>query len=70
MVDVTHPDECADRQCHANGVVNASDVAFTKAQLGQSVAGSNFRTDANAAHGFINATEVALVKAAIRTALP
>ncbi|PYK85483.1 MAG: hypothetical protein DMF47_10110 [Verrucomicrobia bacterium] len=45
-----------------NGVVNATDVAQTKAQVGQPVTGSNFRTDVNAS-GIINATDVAIVKA-------
>jgi Dockerin type I domain len=44
-----------------NGVVNATDVAQTKAQVGQPVNGSNFRTDVNAS-GIINATDVAIVK--------
>ena len=45
-----------------NGVVNATDVAQTKAQVGQPVTSSNFRTDVNAS-GIINATDVAIVKA-------
>src|ERR1700730_10714935 len=45
-----------------NGVVNATDVAQTKAQVGQPVTSSNFRTDVNAT-GIINATDVAIVKA-------
>jgi len=47
---------------NGNGVVNATDVAQTKAQVGQSVTSSNFRTDVNAS-GIINATDVAIVKA-------
>jgi len=45
-----------------NGVVNATDVAQTKGQVGQPVTSSNFRTDVNAT-GIINATDVAIVKA-------
>jgi hypothetical protein len=45
-----------------NGVVNATDVAQTKGQVGQLVTSSNFRTDVNAS-GLINATDVAIVKA-------
>ena len=45
-----------------NGVVNATDVAQTKGQVGQPVTSSNFRTDVNAS-GIINATDVAIVKA-------
>jgi outer membrane protein assembly factor BamB len=47
---------------NGNGVVNATDVAQTKAQVGQPVTSSNFRTDVNAS-GIINATDVAIVKA-------
>jgi hypothetical protein len=45
-----------------NGVVNATDVAQTKAQVGQPVTSSNFRTDVNA-NGIINTSDVAIVKA-------
>jgi hypothetical protein len=47
---------------NGNGVVNATDVAQTKGQVGQPVTSSNFRTDVNAS-GIINATDVAIVKA-------
>ncbi|MGH8102684.1 MAG: dockerin type I domain-containing protein [Chthoniobacterales bacterium] len=46
---------------NGNGTVNAADVAQTKAQLGQAVTGSNFRTDVNA-NGTVNAADAALVK--------
>lgn len=46
---------------NGNGTVNAADVAQTKAQLGQTVTGSNFRTDVNA-NGTVNAADAALVK--------
>jgi Dockerin type I domain/Kelch motif/Galactose oxidase, central domain len=67
-IDVTIPMSVLIGDVNANGVVNASDVASTKAQLGQPVSGGNFRTDVNA-NGFINATDVSLVKAAVGTAL-
>ena len=54
---------------NGNGVVNASDVSQTKAQLGQSATGSNFRTDVNAS-GAVNATDVSQIKAKLGTALP
>ena len=44
-----------------NGTVNASDVSQAKAQIGQVVTGSNFRTDVNAS-GSINSTDVGLIK--------
>jgi hypothetical protein len=46
---------------NGNGTVNAADVAQTKAQLGQTVTESNFRSDVNA-NGTVNAADVALVK--------
>jgi len=54
---------------NGNATVNASDVALTKAQVGQAVSGSNFREDVNA-NGTISATDVALVKSKVGTALP
>ena len=54
---------------NGNAVVNASDVALTKAQVGQTVGGSNFREDVNA-NGTISAADVALVKSKVGTALP
>jgi hypothetical protein len=53
----------------ANRSVNASDVGQTKAQSGQPVTASNFRTDVNA-NGSINASDIGLVKARSGTALP
>src|SRR4029077_10922066 len=50
-------------------LVNSSDVALTKSQVGQPVTGSNFREDVNT-DGVINATDVALVKSDVGTALP
>jgi photosystem II stability/assembly factor-like uncharacterized protein len=46
---------------NGNGVVNASDVAQTKSQVGQIVGSTNFRADVNVS-GSITATDVALVK--------
>ena len=46
---------------NGNGTVNASDVAQTKSQIGQTVGSTNFRADVNAS-GTINATDVAIVK--------
>jgi hypothetical protein len=49
---------------NANSVVNASDVAQTKGQIGVAVTSANFRTDVNA-NGAVNGTDVALVKSHI-----
>ena len=54
---------------NANSVVNASDVALTKSQVGQPVTTSNFREDVNAG-GTISSTDVALVKSDVGTSLP
>jgi len=54
---------------NGNAVVNASDVALTKSQVGAAVSGSNFREDVNA-NGVINSVDVAQVKANVGTALP
>jgi len=54
---------------NGNRVVNAADVAQTKARLGQAADGTNFRSDVNA-NGSINAADVAIVKANLGTALP
>src|SRR5437016_1576603 len=54
---------------NGNAAVNASDVSLTKSQVGQPVAGSNFREDVNA-NGTISSTDVAQVKAKVGTALP
>ena len=54
---------------NGNASVNASDVALTKSQVGQTVGGSNFREDVNA-NGTISATDVALVKSDVGHSLP
>jgi hypothetical protein len=52
-----------------NGTVNASDVAQTKAQSGQTITNSNFREDVNG-NGVINASDVSLVKSKSGTGVP
>ena len=52
-----------------NGGVNASDVSQVKLQSGQTISGSNFRTDVNA-NGSINASDVSTVKLRSGTSLP
>lgn len=47
-----------------NGVVNASDIALTKAYAGQALAGEACRADVNASGG-VNATDVGMVKASV-----
>jgi FG-GAP-like repeat/Dockerin type I domain/FG-GAP repeat len=54
---------------NGNGTVNAADVAFAKAHLGQVVDGTNFRGDVNAS-GIINATDVSIIKSHLGTGLP
>ena len=54
---------------NGNAIVNASDVALTKSQVGMPVGSSNFREDVNAS-GTITATDVAIVKSKVGTALP
>jgi hypothetical protein len=49
---------------NGNGVVNASDVAETKAQSGQPATNINFRTDVTVS-GVTNATDIGVVKAQI-----
>ena len=46
---------------NGNGIVNSSDVAQTKGQIGLPVTSANFRTDVNAS-GAINSTDAAIVK--------
>jgi len=54
---------------NGNATVNATDVALTKAQVGQPVTGTNFREDVNA-NGTISSTDVAIVKSDVGTSLP
>lgn len=54
---------------NGNGAVNASDVAQTKAQVGQPITSGNFRSDVNA-NGTVNASDVAIVKSQVGTSLP
>ena len=53
----------------ANGSVNSSDISQTKSQSGQTVSGSNFRTDVTV-NGSINSSDISLVKSRSGTALP
>ncbi|MEP7015096.1 MAG: hypothetical protein ABI925_06630 [Verrucomicrobiota bacterium] len=52
-----------------NRATNASDVSQTKARIGLTVDGTNFRSDVNA-NGSINASDVSIEKANLGTALP
>ena len=54
---------------NGNRSVNATDVSQTKAQIGQPVLSSNFRTDVNA-NGTINAADTAIVKANAGNSVP
>jgi N-acetylneuraminic acid mutarotase len=54
---------------NGNAVVNATDVALTKSQVGMAVSRSNFREDVNA-NGLINSVDVAQVKSKVGTMLP
>jgi hypothetical protein len=54
---------------NGNGVVNSTDVAQTKAQLGIAVSASNYREDVSA-NGTINSSDVALVKSLLGTSAP
>jgi hypothetical protein len=54
---------------NGNKTVNASDVGLVKSQVGQAVAGSNFREDVNA-DGSLTATDVALTKSRVGDGVP
>jgi N-acetylneuraminic acid mutarotase len=54
---------------NGNALVNASDVALTKSQVGMPVGSGNFREDVNAS-GTISSTDVAIVKSDVGTSLP
>lgn len=66
--DVTVPMGVLLGDTTGNGVVNASDVSQVKLQSGQTVGGSNFRTDVNVS-GSINASDVSVVKLRSGTSL-
>ena len=53
----------------ANGSVNSSDIGQTKAQSGQTVGATNFRTDVNV-NGSINSSDISVVKSQSGMALP
>jgi subtilisin family serine protease len=52
-----------------NGVVNASDIAQTKAQIGAAITSANFREDVNI-NGTITSTDAALVKSVVGHSVP
>jgi hypothetical protein len=54
---------------NANRTVNAADVAQTKSRLGQTVDGTNFRSDVNA-NAAINAVDTAVIKGHLGTSIP
>jgi hypothetical protein len=54
---------------NGNGAVSASDIGQAKANSGQPIDASNFRTDVNVS-GSITAADIGLVKASAGTALP
>jgi hypothetical protein len=54
---------------NANRTVNAADVAQTKSRLGQTVDGTNFRSDVNA-NAAINAADTAIIKGHLGTSIP
>jgi hypothetical protein len=53
---------------NGNGLVNSTDVSQAQAQSGQTVTGSNFRTDVNA-NGIINSTDVSIIQSNSGTGL-
>ena len=53
-----------------NGSANTTDIGPTKAQSGQAVTTSNFRTDVTANGGEISSSDIGLVKSAAGTQLP
>jgi hypothetical protein len=67
--DVTVPMGMLLGDTTGNGTVNASDVSQVKLQSGQTIGGSNFRTDVNV-NGSINASDVSLLKLRSGTSLP
>jgi hypothetical protein len=69
MPDTAVPVNFLAADTNGNKSVNAADVAQTKAQLGQVVTSSNFRTDVNA-NGTINAGDTGLVKAKLGHSVP
>ena len=54
---------------NGNGTVNASDLSQSKAQGGQVVTTSNFRSDV-VANGTINSTDASVIKSQIGTSIP
>jgi len=60
--DVAIPMEVLLGDTNGNGVVNATDIAQTKGQVGQAVTSGNFREDVNT-DGTVSSSDVAIVKA-------
>jgi hypothetical protein len=60
--DVAIPMEVLLGDTNGNGLVNATDIAQTKGQVGQAVTSGNFREDVNA-DGTVSSSDVAIVKA-------
>ena len=54
---------------NGNRLVNGTDVALVKSQVGQAVTGSNFREDVNA-NGSLTSTDAALTKSHVGDGLP
>jgi hypothetical protein len=54
---------------NGNKIVNATDVALVKSQVGHAVTGSNFREDVNV-DGSISSSDVALTKSHVGDGLP
>ena len=54
---------------NGSGTVTSSDIGQVKAQSGQPITASNFRTDVNA-NGSINSSDIGQVKAQSGTQLP
>ena len=66
--DFTVPMDVLLGDTNGNGAVNATDISQTKANTGQAITVSNFRSDIDAS-GSINASDVGLVKSMSGTAL-
>jgi hypothetical protein len=59
--DVVIPMSILIGDVNGNGIVNASDVSQTKAQIGQPLGQNNFRADVTA-NGIINASDISITK--------
>jgi hypothetical protein len=54
---------------NGNGAVNASDVSQTDSRVGQQIDATNFRSDVDTS-GYIDAADIAVIKAKLGTGLP